>query len=224
MAVGTTAQLTISVANAGRTRRARNLVVSVGLPKGLEFVSSSTGRCRRAASGVVCSFGKLSARSTASEVLSLSVVAASGLHTVTVLAGSNSSDSEPSDNVVRLRVAIQAAPALADLTVSAVAAPGPVVLPNPVRYAITVTNRGPGEALRVLVHPRLSPGLASLVFYSFDSGCLYEDDPRGGPSRISSASSAPDAWRPTHHKRLRQPPGQTRRPLERSFPPSPSRH
>lgn len=158
------ARFTVAVENRGPDA-APGVTVPVALPLGLRFVRSVGTRCRGRAPGVVCRFGRLETprrRSrglsgpprpahtpwAATETFEVRAVAP-GVGSVDALALSARREANQADNRVSVPIVLHPGPPLAELGVRIEPSASRVEVGKEVRYRVTVTNDGPGEAMKV---------------------------------------------------------------------------
>ncbi|HEX9416805.1 MAG TPA: hypothetical protein VF895_08895 [Gaiellaceae bacterium] len=150
--VGGRASYRLLVTNTG-SRKATEVTAFLSLPPGVELAPSANQLCRATSAGARCSLGGLSPGHYKNTPLTLSATNdVIGHVMVSVLA--RQLDPDLSNNLIVLPMMAQAGPALADIAV----AMGPGDHYGLPMGQVTITNRGPGPAIRVLVDYRLPLG------------------------------------------------------------------
>jgi len=138
---------TLTVSNKGPST-ATAVVLTNRLPAGVTFLSARPGSgCTVAGSVVTCSLGSLNAGAATTVFIDASATAQGVLSNVSSV-GSGVADSIPADNAITLT---NTALPLADLAVTVLDAPDPVLLGSNLVYTLTVTNRGPSTALNIML-------------------------------------------------------------------------
>ncbi|MDW8065901.1 MAG: hypothetical protein RMK32_09780, partial [Anaerolineae bacterium] len=154
---GTELTYTIWVTNSGPLN-AENVRVTDTLPNGVTLldISSSQGSC----SDSICDLGTLNVGSTAIITLQVRVNSNTPDGTLTnrVTASTSNSD-DPVNNTASTTTQVQTQ---ADLALSLIGDPDPVVAGNPITYTAVLTNGGPSDAQGVGVTFTLPSGLTVL--------------------------------------------------------------
>jgi uncharacterized repeat protein (TIGR01451 family) len=160
------AYFTVAVENRGPDA-APGVTVPVTLPRGLRFVESLGTRCRGTAPGVLCRFGRLTAPRRpgrrlaapppppahapwgAGETFAVRAVAP-GVGNVEALAWSTRREANQADNRASAPIVLHPGPPLADVGVTVHPSASRVEVGKELHFRITITNHGPGEAMRVI--------------------------------------------------------------------------
>jgi uncharacterized repeat protein (TIGR01451 family) len=150
--------------------KARAVRATVTLPAGLEFRFSTTGRCQGRGSTVTCAtpsirpcpYATRSSRRFAPpppphptcpqfDQIALRPTG-QGLGTISASARTLLSlDLNPRNNEFSMPVTLQRPPLLTDVAVSVAGTPSTLELGQELPYEVTVTNNGPGDAMRVAI-------------------------------------------------------------------------
>ena len=155
---------TMTVANAGPSA-ATGLVLTDTLPVGVSFVSSEPA-CSASGGVVTCSLGDLSRGATSTVTVQAAVDPATrGAITNTVEVAGNQTDPDPGNNAT---IETTEATAEADLSVSKIDSPDPVLAGATLTYSLTVSNRGPSAATGVTLIDTLPP---NVTFASSTPAC-----------------------------------------------------
>lgn len=144
---------TLTVANAGPSDAAA-VVLTEPLPAGLTFVGAvTTGSCTLAGATVTCSLGTLPAGASTTVTITAAVSpSATGSIANTASVSSSTADPNTGNNAATASVPISSS---ADLAITKVGSPNPVVAGGTVTYTITVTNHGPSDSTGVVVSDAL---------------------------------------------------------------------
>ncbi len=120
--------------------------------------------------GVSCQLGTIPAGgSVAVEFTMVPSVPGTKINTATVKATER--DPKPEDNTASAQVAVLGK---ADLVVTKVAAPDPVLVGKQLVYTITITNKGPSTATGVVVTDKLPPGVTMVSCAGWAEGCTTD--------------------------------------------------
>ncbi|MFC3195683.1 COG1361 S-layer family protein [Marinicella sediminis] len=180
---GGTLTYTIDVSNAGPSD-ATNVVVTDTLPGGVTFVST-TGCAEDPNGNPTCSLGTITAGSSASYTLQVTVDATTGTITNNASVTSDATDNTPGNNSTSEDTVVQ--PEI-DLSITKSDDVDPVAVGGNVTYTIDVANAGPSDATNVVVTDTLPAGMTLVS----TSGCA--EDPAAVPTctlgTIVSGSSA----------------------------------
>ena len=168
---GTTLTLEATVTNAGPSH-ATAVVATAALPP--ESTLVATVGCLEDPAGVpTCTLGTIEAGAEASFEWTVTVdpaTLAPITHEVSV--GSDADDPEPANDTASEATAVSTS---ADLSLSLVDDPDPVVASGELTFTVAVTNAGPSDASNVLVNTLLPPELTPVS----TAGCA--EDPGGVP-------------------------------------------
>jgi len=155
---GSNLTYTINVTNNGPLV-ATNAVVTQSLPNGAAFISatSSQGTCTQAGGTMACKLGNLSGGLSATIIVTVKPAALGTIYS-TATASSDTSDSNPFNNAVT--VATLVSPITADLAISVVDSPDPVLVGGFLTYTLSVANNGPSTATGVFATNILPPSVS----------------------------------------------------------------
>jgi len=169
---GTPLSYTVRVDNNGPSD-ASDVVVTDTLPSGVTFVSTSG--CGEDPGGVpTCSLGTIAAGSFEEYTINLTVDSGTvGIITNQASVTSSTTEGNPGDENTTEQTSVEAA---ADLAITKLDTPDPVLAGTNLTYTIEVTNSGPSDALGVVVTDTLPAG----VTLASTSGC--GEDPFGVPA------------------------------------------
>ena len=164
---------TATITNNG-PQDATNVVMTVTLPAGVTFVSTSG--CAEDPNGVpTCSVGSIASGANVAVTIDVTVDAGTtGVITAQATVTADQADPDVANNSVSEDTTVNT-PA-ADISVTLVDDVDPVVTGNPVEYTATVTNNGPQDATNVVATVTLPAG----VTFVSTSGCA--EDPNGVPT------------------------------------------
>lgn len=153
---GDTFTYTVTVVNNGPSS-ATGVLLTNTLPVGVVLISptSSQGTVTVLGNQVVCSLGTLTNASSAVTTLKVQAVAEGALMETSQVTA-DQTDPVAGNNTASVTVVVGPT---ADLGVSVVENPNPVVLNSNLTYFVTVTNRGPSVATGVLLTFALDPSL-----------------------------------------------------------------
>jgi uncharacterized repeat protein (TIGR01451 family) len=155
---GTPLTYTITISNAGPSDMTGGLTLIDTLPTDVTFVSATPGSpdCAHAAGVVTCSLGTLAA-SASTDVTIIVNVAPTVSAALVNEASVSGSDTDPNsaNNTATATTAI----GTADLSVTLLDAPNPVVAGETLTYTIEVTNHGPDGATGVTLTDALPSGV-----------------------------------------------------------------
>jgi uncharacterized repeat protein (TIGR01451 family)/LPXTG-motif cell wall-anchored protein len=131
------------------------------LPAGVTFVSATPdqGTCSQASVTVTCGIGALSVGDSGQIFIEVEVPADSSAATIsnTATISSDVSDPESSNDTATEDTTVGAA---ADLSITKVGTPDPVIAGDNVTYMITYSNAGPSDAIDVVVTDTPPAGVA----------------------------------------------------------------
>jgi uncharacterized repeat protein (TIGR01451 family) len=161
---GTNITYTVQVTNNGPSDAAA-VTITNALPVGVAFVSSVPGTptCTPSGGTVTCNMGTLAPSGTA--LVTITGAVASGTANGTMLTNTSSvssttPDPNAADNTDSDTTTVATS---ADLDLSLVAVPEPVVIGGIVTYTLTVTNNGPSDASSVTLTDTLPAGVSFLA-------------------------------------------------------------
>ncbi len=147
---------TITVTNLGPDPVTDAEVVDT-LPAGVTFVSATPGGCSHDTGTVTCAIGAMSVGQTVVITIVVTPTATGEVvNNVTVDSGlddpntDNNSDTETTD--------VEDEPESADLSVTKVGSPNPVIVNQQLTYTVTVSNAGPDAAVNVVLTDTLPAG------------------------------------------------------------------
>lgn len=163
--IGNTVTFTLTARNNGGGT-ATSLILTDILPEGLDFVAATP--TPDAQTGRVLTFRRPSL--AINQSFAITVVARAttrGNKTNVATIAQNEVDSNGANN--RATATVVSNSPLADLQITAIDTPDPVIVAGVVNYAVTVVNRGPATATNVRAIALLPP-TASLQSSSFDAG------------------------------------------------------
>jgi len=147
---------TITVTNLGPDPVTDAEVVDT-LPAGVTFVSATPGGCSHDTGTVTCAIGAMSVGQTVVITIVVTPTATGEVvNSVTVDSGlddpntDNNSDTETTD--------VEDEPESADLSVTKVGSPNPVIVNQQLTYTVTVSNAGPDAAVNVVLTDTLPAG------------------------------------------------------------------
>ncbi|HWY77830.1 MAG TPA: proprotein convertase P-domain-containing protein [Verrucomicrobiae bacterium] len=158
--VGDNIIYTMNVTNNG-PNTATNVSLNETLPSSVIYLGSTASQGTVSFQGgvVTCNMGTLSAGSNATVTVTVQTTIA-GIITATALVGDTQTDPDPSNNSVSLNTVVNVP--TADLTLSMVGTPNPVLLGGTLTYTINVTNHGPSTATQIIA-TNLLPASVSFV-------------------------------------------------------------
>ena len=169
---GTGFSYTVTVSNAGPSD-ATGVAVTDVLPAGLTFVSATPdqGSCSEAGGTVSCSLGSIADGASVDVVITVTVpadtIVGSSLSN-TAIVSATSSDPNASDNT---DTEITVVSGSADLSITKVDSPDPVVAGANLTYTLTVANSGPSDAVAVQVVDVLPVGVSFVSASSGQGAC-----------------------------------------------------
>jgi len=159
---------TVTVTNNGPSA-ASNVEFVEGLPANTTFVSvgvaSGTTGWSCYTNGIYCSIGTLAvgASTTFTVVVKVGATVPAGtIITDTAQVSSTTTDPNPSNNYATVTTVVASSASQADLALTKVGTPNPVLAGNNITYTIVVTNNGPGTASTVVMTDTL-PANTSVV-------------------------------------------------------------
>ena len=155
--IAATEELTYSVqvSNVSGSTSADGVELTVDLPAGVEFISTSNGACAHASGTVTCTLGTLAAEQDILIDIATRVVAAGG-STLEAIATATSTSPGETPSVVEQETTVVAG---ADLALSMLASPDPVPAGGDVTYALTIENLGPDASSGLQVVNTLPPNV-----------------------------------------------------------------
>lgn len=162
---------TLTVTNNGPSD-AIGVILTDTLPAGVTFKSATPGAptCTASGGAVTCNLGGLTSGNNTQATIVVSVDAS--VVTGTVLTNNanvtgNQTDNNPSNNSAARNTTVHAE---ADLTVTSVSSPNPVLPGKDVTYNLTVTNNGPSQAKTASLQVQLPN---QITFKSASAGCSH---------------------------------------------------
>ena len=161
--LGTQLSYTLTVTNKGPSE-APGVTITDTLPASVSYVSASPD-CLEVGGTVTCAIGSLASGDGATVGIVVTPTAA-GAITNTARVTSNIGDPSAGDNESTQTTAVIAA---ADLSITKMDSPDPVLLGSDLTYTLTITNAGPSESTGVVLTDTL-PLRASFVSASPDCG------------------------------------------------------
>lgn len=157
----------VAVTNNGPST-ATGVFLTNTLPSIAGFISASVSQgnySTNASGAIICTFGTLPSGAGATVTIVVRPAAA-GVITATSTVTANQLDSVPGNNTVSASTTVSPA---ADLAVSIIDTPDPVVERSNVTYIVTVTNRGPSAATSVFLSHNL-PAFVNLISATVTQG------------------------------------------------------
>lgn len=158
--VGQNLTYTLTVSNNGPDAAADAVVVDT-LPATVNFVSAtpSQGSCS-GTSSLSCSLGTIDSGASATVAIVVQPTQA-GTIVNSASAASSSLDPNPGNNTASISTTVNPAGSAgqADVSITKVATPNPVVVGSDLAYTLTVSNSGPAAATRVMVSDTLPPSV-----------------------------------------------------------------
>jgi uncharacterized repeat protein (TIGR01451 family) len=144
-------------AHNGGSSDAGGVVVTDGLPAGVEYVSAapSQGTCSQAAGTVTCALGALASGADATVDVSVKSPSAGTVTNKASIVADDLIDPDEANNSVSESTTVQAG---ADLSLTQSDSPDPVVVGEDLTYTLAVHNRGPLDADNVVVADDLPSG------------------------------------------------------------------
>jgi uncharacterized repeat protein (TIGR01451 family) len=168
--LGSTLTYSLSLINNGPSI-ADGVIVTNVLPPSVSIVSATTsqGRIDTYSNLLVCSFGTVVNNGQASATISV-VPNAEGTIVATATATGNQFDPNTGNNVSSVSTVVGPS---ADLALSLIASPNPVVLRSNLTYTITITNSGPSLSSSVVANMLLPSGV-TLVYTNTTQGTISQ--------------------------------------------------
>ncbi len=145
----------LQVSNTSFVASADNVVLTVPIPAGATYVSSSDVTCSYSAPNVICSFGTVPASTDKFVDISLVVTAAGG-NTLTSTAVATTTTAGEINSSITQTTSITAG---ADLRLGMSASPNPVTAGGQVTYVLTSTNLGPDTSSGLSIVDTLPPNV-----------------------------------------------------------------
>ncbi len=158
-----------SVTNHGPSD-ARNVVVTLSVPAGASL-SGASGSCSGGGSKLTCGVGSLSAGSSASVQLTITLTGLSAGSQLRTAASVKSATRDPNNGNNSASASYPVAAATADLSISASTSPSAAVRGAQVELFVAVNNSGPSDSEGVVVTDTLPVGLRFLSASSTAGGC-----------------------------------------------------
>ena len=165
---GNTLTFVVTATNAGPSD-ANGVVVTDTLPAGVQLVSATVtqGTCTTTGTSFSCAVGTLTPATSARVSVAARVLtdATAGARTNTASATTTTPESDTGNNSGSIGFTVQSQ---ADLSVTKVASPNPVVPGENLTYSLQIRNAGPSQAAGVTLTDTLPAGV---VFVSGTGGC-----------------------------------------------------
>jgi uncharacterized repeat protein (TIGR01451 family) len=197
---GTTLTYTLNVSNAGPSP-ASNVVVTDTLPPGAAFLNASGSgwTCNPSGGDVICTRSTLAVGAAPSLILTVSAPPDTpAVNTAAV--SSDAIDTDPSDNTATASTTVRP---VADLAISKLDDPDPVLAGRPLTYVVSVNNLGPNTAASVMLTDTLpasatflgvsAPGWSSCNQAGNVVTCSLASLPAGPAPNITITVNAPGA-------------------------------
>ena len=149
---------TLTVTNSSPTT-STGVVLTDTLPVGVTFVSSTPGppACTESAGTVTCNIGDLAGNASTTVTIEVAVdPSTAGVITNTAAVTGNETDPDTSNNTKSASTSVTPA---ADLTVTKIDSPDPVLAGTNLVYAVTVTNGGPSTSTGAVLTDTLPAGV-----------------------------------------------------------------
>jgi len=148
LVVGSNLTYTLTINNNWRTPFTGVFLTNI-LPAGVQFISmtNNRGTCANGGGTITCNLGTMTNNSTATVTIVVSSPTPGDI-TDTAIVVANEAEMNTDNNHPSLTTTVRG---IADLVVSQIVVPDPVLVGSNLTYWITVTNRGPWPATQVLL-------------------------------------------------------------------------